>query len=105
MMSSLSYTIMSIIYLLILIGLYAFKKKIKSNENKIYSIILVITLFSLMLEFSSFFLIKNEMVVQDVKYIFYIFNNDILYKIYNIRTIILFSWFILIYLYIPMAFT
>jgi len=69
-MSSLSYTIMSIIYLLILIGLYAFKKKIKSNENKIYSIILVITLFSLMLEFSSFFLIKNEMVVQDVKYIF-----------------------------------
>ena len=70
MINSLSYTIMSIIYLLMLIGLYFLKKKIKSNENKIYSIILVVTLLSLLLEFSSYFLIKNEMVVQNVRYIF-----------------------------------
>ena len=69
MMNSLSYTIMSIIYLLILIGVYSLKKKLKSKENKIYSQIIFFTLISLILEFSSYFLIKDESVFHDVKYI------------------------------------
>ena len=68
-MNSLSYTIMSIIYLLILIGVYSLKKKLKSKENKIYSQIIFFTLISLILEFSSYFLIKDESVFHDVKYI------------------------------------
>ena len=69
MMNSLAYTIMSIIYLLILIGVYSLKKKLKSKENKIYSQIIFFTLISLILEFSSYFLIKDESVFHDVKYI------------------------------------
>ena len=69
MMNSLSYTIMSIVYLLILIGIYTLKKKAKSTENRIYSVILFFTLLSLILEFSSYFMIQNESVAQDVRYI------------------------------------
>ena len=68
-MNSLSYIIMSILYLLMLIGIYVLKKKIKSKENKIYSVILFFTLLSLMLELLSYFLIQNEVSVQSISYI------------------------------------
>ena len=68
-MNSLAYTIISIVYLIILISIYFFKKKINTKENKIYSIIIIITLISLLLEFSSYFLIKDANVIHDIKYI------------------------------------
>lgn len=68
-MNSLAYTIISIVYLIILISIYFSKKKINTKENKIYSIIIIITLISLLLEFSSYFLIKDANVIHDIKYI------------------------------------
>ena len=77
-MNSLSYTIMSILYLLVLIGIYAFKKKIKSKENKIYSIILIFTLLSLTLELFSYFFVQNELEALETQTIAYILINRLI---------------------------
>ncbi len=69
-MESFYFTLTSLAFLVLLMFIYFPKKKIKSLENKIYSIIILSTLFASLVEVYSFILVTNGIESYNYLYLF-----------------------------------
>ena len=55
-MNNLYFLIISFIYLILVMIIYFSKKKINTSENKVYSILLTVTLLGVVIDFSSVYM-------------------------------------------------
>lgn len=69
-MLSISYTIMSFIFCLILMFVYFTKERINYVENKVYSFIVISSFLTCLIEIISFFLVQNGIEAHDPLYSF-----------------------------------
>lgn len=91
-MSNISYTICSCFYIVLLLFVYFFKKKIPSIENKIYSLIIITTLLGTIFEIGSYVILGLGVSPESIWYLFSIK----LILLYFLAWIILFVTYVIV---------
>ena len=87
-------TIGSIFYSILLIMIFLTKKKIKSLENNLYSILIITNFIGLIIAIACFYTVKNYEIIPITNYII-----SRLYLIYLVTYIFVFSLYLVAVLY------